>query len=211
MLIPIETVRNELAKHGIVARGVFHVGAHDCEELDGYNRIGISSENVIWIEALAAKVLATRSRGIPNVHHAIVTDKDGVDVTFHIGNDTQVSSVLEFGTCTTEHPWVQYVSEFTAPGVTVDTFFAREGLDVTQYNLWNFDIQGAELMALRGARTSLAHADALYLEVNAKELYKGCGLLPEMDAFLETHGFKRVLMEMTSHGWGDALYVRIKK
>jgi hypothetical protein len=66
-------------------------------------------------------------------------------------------------------------------------------------------------MALRGARTSLAHADALYLEVNEKELYKGCGLLPEMDAFLETHGFRRILTEMTSHGWGDALYIRIKK
>jgi FkbM family methyltransferase len=211
MLIPIETVRSELAKYGIVARGVFHVGAHDCEELEGYNRIGISSEYVVWIEAVAEKVLAARSRGIPNVHHAIVAERDGVDVTFHISNNVQSSSILEFGTHATEHPWVQYVSQFTAPGVTVDTFFAREGLDRKQYNLWNFDIQGAELMALRGARTSLAHADALYLEVNEKELYKGCGLLPEMDAFLETHGFRRILTEMTSHGWGDALYIRIKK
>jgi len=211
MLIPIETVRDELAKHGVVTRGVFHVGAHECEELEGYNRIGISSENVIWIDAIEEKVHAARTRGIPNVHHAIVTDKDGADVTFHVGNNTQSSSILEFGTHATEHPWVHYVSEFTCPSITVDTFFAREGLDAKQYNLWNFDIQGAELMALRGATATLAHAEALYLEVNAKELYKGCGLLPEMDAFLETHGFKRVLMKMTPHGWGDALYVRVSK
>lgn len=211
MLIPIETIQSELAKHGIVARGVFHVGAHDCEELEGYNRIGIPSEKVLWIDALEEKVAAARSRGIPNVYHAIVADTDGEMMTFHVGNNTQVSSVLEFGTCTTEHPWVKYVATFTAPSVTVDTFFAREGLDVAQYNLWNFDIQGAELMALRGAMASLSHAEALYLEVNARELYKGCGLLPEMDAFLDTHGFRRVITEMTPNGWGDALYVRTKK
>jgi hypothetical protein len=211
MLIPIEAVRDELAKHGVVARGVFHVGAHNCEELDGYNRIGISAEKVVWVEALAEKVLVTKTRGIPNIYHAVITDKDGVEVTFHVGNDTQVSSVLEFGTCTTEHPWVQYVSQFTAPGVTVDTFFSREGLDAAHYNLWNFDIQGAELMALRGATAALSHAEALYLEVNVKELYKGCGLLPELDAFLGSHGFQRIRTEMTNHGWGDALFIRIKK
>jgi len=208
MLIPIKTVQEELRKHGIVATGVFHVGAHNCEELSGYAEIGIPAEKVVWVEAIPDKVLAARARGIPNVYHGVVTDKDGELVTFNIGNDTQVSSVLDFGTCTTEHPWVQYVAKFAFPGVTVDTFFAKESLNAARYNLWNFDIQGAELMALSGAKASLLHAEALYLEVNSRELYKGCGLLPEMDAFLETHGFRRVLTEMTSHGWGDALYVR---
>jgi hypothetical protein len=63
-------------------------------------------------------------------------------------------------------------------------------------------------MALRGATASLHHADALYLEVNIRELYKGCGLMHEIDAFLEVRGFRRVLTEMTKHGWGDALYLK---
>ncbi len=78
-------------------------------------------------------------------------------------------------------------------------------------NFWNFDIQGAELMALKGAAESLQHVDALYLEVNEKELYVGCGLIDEIDAFLQVRQFKRVITEMTVHGWGDALYVKEKK
>ncbi len=62
-------------------------------------------------------------------------------------------------------------------------------------------------MALKGAIKSIQHAKALYLEVNEKELYKGCGLMPEIDEFLSQYNFKRVLTHMTHHGWGDALYV----
>jgi len=56
-------------------------------------------------------------------------------------------------------------------------------------------------MALRGAIDSIKFAKALYLEVNEKELYKGCGLVGEIDAFLAKYKFKRVLTKMTSHGW----------
>ena len=50
------------------------------------------------------------------------------------------------------------------------------------------------------------YAKALYLEVNEKELYKGCALLPELDAYLLTNGFQRVLTNMTCHGW-ETLYI----
>ncbi len=74
---------------------------------------------------------------------------------------------------------------------------------------WNFDIQGAELKALQGAEFILPFANALYLEVNVEELYKGCSLLPELDAYLADRGFQRVLTRIVQEGWGDALYVRI--
>ena len=91
--------------------------------------------------------------------------------------------------------------------ITVDTFFKRNNLDASRYNLWNFDIQGAELMALKGAINSIKHAQILYLEVNEKELYKNCGLITEIDEFLSNFHFKRVVTNMTKHGWGDALYI----
>ena len=62
-------------------------------------------------------------------------------------------------------------------------------------------------MALKGASQSLKYAKALYLEVNEKELYKNCALIDELDTFLSTYNFKRVLTKMTVHGWGDALYI----
>ena len=79
-----------------------------------------------------------------------------------------------------------------------------------EYNVHRLIYENIESVLLANSRRYIAEL-AQYLEVNEKELYKGCGLLPEMDVFLETHGFKRVLMEMTCHGWGDALYVRVKK
>jgi FkbM family methyltransferase len=79
--------------------------------------------------------------------------------------------------------------------------------DLPLIDFLKMDIQGAELMALRGASDSLTFAKALYLEVNEKELYKGCGQIEEIDTFLAPYKFKRVLTKMTSHGWGDALYI----
>ena len=62
-------------------------------------------------------------------------------------------------------------------------------------------------MALKGAIQSIKYAKVLYLEVNKDELYKKCGLITEIDAFLSKYNFKRVLTNMTRHGWGDAIYI----
>ena len=80
-------------------------------------------------------------------------------------------------------------------------------MDASRYSFWNFDIQGAELLALKGATKSIQHVKALYIEVNEKELYKNCALIDEIDAFLATYHFTRVATRMTDHGWGDALYI----
>ncbi len=63
-------------------------------------------------------------------------------------------------------------------------------------------------MALKGATQSIIHVDALYLEVNEKKLYKNCALINQIDDFLSQYNFKRILTNMTHHGWGDALYCR---
>ena len=62
-------------------------------------------------------------------------------------------------------------------------------------------------MALKGATKSIKYAKALYLEVNEKELYKKCALITDIDTFLLQYNFKRVSTNMTTHGWGDALYI----
>ena len=102
-----------------------------------------------------------------------------------------------------------YVDKFQTKSITVDTFFERNNLDASKYTFWNFDIQGAELSALKGSLKSLVHAKVLYLEVNEKELYKGCALIGEIDSFLSQQGFSRHITVMTRHGWGDAIYIRI--
>jgi len=141
------------------------------------------------------------------VYNALITDKDDEETAFNISNNVQSSSVLEFETHSQEHPWVVYVDKINIKSITIDTFFEKNNIDASKYNFWNFDIQGAELMALKGAVKSIKYAKALYLEVNEKELYKNCAIITEIDEFLSKYNFKRVLTKMTQHGWGDALYI----
>jgi len=207
MLISFEEINNILLSKNINIFGSFHIGAHNCEELSFYNNLGIKNEDVIWIDAIPSKVNEAIQRGIPNVYNAVITDKDDEEVIFNISNNVQSSSVLEFGTHAQEHPSIIYVDKIHKKSITVDSFFERNNIDASKYNFWNFDIQGAELMALKGATQSIKYAKAMYLEVNEAELYKNCGLINEIDTFLLEYNFKRILTNITEHGWGDALYI----
>jgi len=207
MLISFEEINKILLSKKININGSFHIGAHECEELQFYNQIGLKPIDVIWIDAIPSKVTESTNKGIPNVYNAVITDKNDEEIIFNISNNIQSSSVLEFGTHSQEHPWVIYVDKLKQNSITIDTFFERNNIDASKYNFWNFDIQGAELMALKGATNSIKYAKVIYLEVNEKELYKNCGLITDIDNFLFQYKFKRVLTNMTCHGWGDALYI----
>ncbi len=208
MILSVDDVYKAFLYNNINITGIFHVGAHECEELLFYNSFGVKNEDIVWIDAVESKVTDATNRGIVNVYNALITDKDDEDVEFNISNNIQSSSILEFGTHSEEHPWVVYTDKVLKKSITVDTFFEKNDLDASKYNFWNFDIQGAELIALKGATKSLQYAKALYLEVNEKELYKDCALIDEIDEFLSKHNFKRVLTKITQHGWGDALYLK---
>jgi FkbM family methyltransferase len=207
MLITVDEVKRVLLANNISVHGSFHVGAHDCEELSVYNHLGIKNEDVVWIDAIPEKVAEARQKGIPNVYNAVITDKDDEDILFNVSNNVQSSSVLELGTHLQEHPDVRYVKQIKMKTITIDTFFERNNIDASKYDFWNFDIQGAELMALKGATKSIQYAKVMYLEVNERELYKNCGLITAIDAFLAEYKFKRVLTNMTHSGWGDAVYI----
>jgi len=211
MLIPISDVIQVLAKHQIVITGVLHIGAHECEELGMYKQMGLEASDVVWVDAIPYKIEEARTRGIPNVYHAVITDRDDEDIVFNITNNVQSSSVLALGTHADHHPWVTYVDHLTQKSTTIQTFLMKNNLNGAHYNMWNLDIQGAELMALRGAGDTIKNVAAMYLEVNETELYKGGALLHELDDFLAPYGFKRVLTTITQYTWGDALYINLNK
>jgi len=208
MLIPFDLLSQVVKDNDITVTGVFHLGAHECEEMWAYEKLGVSQQDIVWVDAIHSNVTRATRRGVPNVYNAVITDKDNDTVVFNVSNNVQSSSVLEFGTHALEHPQVKFVDKIEMDTITVNTFLDGLPMDAKKLNFWNFDIQGAELMALRGSLKYLCNADILYLEVNEKPLYKGCGLMTEVDAFLTQHSFQRVVTKMTPHGWGDAIYVK---
>lgn len=186
--------------------GVLHIGGHYGEECTAYRTQGYTP--IYWIEADSTSIPHLRravDRYGQHVIEALVSDKPGM-ITFNVANNGQSSSILEFGTHSKEHPDVVFTGTQTLPATTID-ILAEEG-SIGPCNFMNLDIQGAELMALKGGEKYLDGVDYIYTEVNKKELYKGCVLLPELDRWLAGKGFMRVELEMTPHGWGDALYVR---
>jgi FkbM family methyltransferase len=208
MLIPISKVFECLKQNSIHIQGVLHVGAHKCEELPMYQSVGINADQTDWIEANPELVQYGIDRGI-RIYNAAVSDKEE-DVEFKITNNGESSSLLDFGTHAQSYDWCKVVKTINVRTQTLENVIRKHSIPIYKRNFWNLDIQGVELSALRSAGHFIDSADAIYSEVNTEEVYKKCGLLSEMDYFLEEKGFVRKLTTMTDKGWGDALWIRVR-
>lgn len=208
MLIPFSQIFTFLQANGKQIRGILHVGAHECEEKKDYNEMGIPDQKIVWVEGNKDKVLEMRMKGIDTIYCAVI-DEIERDVTFHITNNGQSSSILPLETHLQHYPHITVTEERKLRTTTLKDLIETSLIPIQELNFWNFDIQGAELAALKGAGEYLNKADYIYVEVNVESLYKGCALLPEMDDFLSSKGFQRVGTQLVKEGWGDALYIRI--
>lgn len=186
-------------------RGILHIGAHECEEGHLYRMIGFPDNRVLWVEA-NSHLVAKHNR--PNYVHAVLSDVEGLAVNFGITNNGESSSILPLKEHLTEHPHIHVVETMQLTTTTLNALYDKLGLAHDAFDFINIDIQGAELAALKGATNILEHVRAIYTEVNEAELYEGCGLLPDLDAYLKSYGFDRVCTHMTPHRWGDALYMK---
>lgn len=198
-------------RYDLKIEGILHVGAHLAEEAALYHSLGI--HNVWWIEGNEdniprIKEEVARFGSAAKVLCALITDKDGDEVTFNITNyDSMSSSVLEFGTHPTFSPDTVFVERRKLRTCTLDSLVRASG--ITNVNFLNMDLQGAELMALQGATKLISNLDYVYTEVNCKEVYVHCAQVEQLDEFLV--GFQRVETGwVAEQGWGDALYVRSK-
>lgn len=190
--------------HSIVAphKGIIHVGAHRCEELGFYTKLNI--DNILWIDG--NEQLCKEN---PHIVHAVVADVDGKEVDFIItNNDGMSSSICELKEHLIEHPTCIEETRIRQTTITLDTLMTKHSHDSNMYDMLVLDVQGAELMVLKGSMKTLQTINCIVTEVNTKELYEGCPMIDELDAFLENQGFVRVHTSMTRHGWGDAVYVR---
>ena len=200
-----------LRAHGITPRGVIHVGAHQAGELEDYLRMGFSK--ILYVEANPALIPGLRAKaqahaGKVIIVHAAASDADGT-AHLRVTSMDQSSSILPLAKHKDIYPSIREVAQVEVRGRRLDTLLAEEGLRAEDFNFLNLDIQGAELMALRGAPRLLAGIEAVNTEVNLQELYQGAGLLGELEQFMAKLGFGRAAMVTPWHpSWGDAFYVR---
>lgn len=207
MLVPVDALAKTF---GVRPTGVLHVGAHEAEEWEDYQRFGWGP--VIWVEMLPEKAELLRTRFAGNKQTTVINaacwDEDGKRLPLFRANNGQSSSLLAPDHHLQAHPTVTFSTEGSMTTSRLDSLLPKQAT----FDFLNFDIQGAELNALKGLGSRLAHVSWAYLEINRKPLYAGCALLPDLDQFLAEQGFRRVVLRMAGNsGWGDALYANVRK
>jgi FkbM family methyltransferase len=203
MLIPL---KEAIDRHQLKIRGIVHVGAHWGQELDDYVANGIN--DIVFIEPCAAAFKILKARiGVDDrilLFQCACGQEDGPGEIFvETANQGQSNSMLKPKKHLTLYPHIQFPDTEQITVRRLDNLpFHR-----SRYNLLMMDTQGAELLVLKGAATTLDTIDYIYTEVNSQEIYEGNALADELGAFLTD--FQLVESHWVSnHGWGDAIYVR---
>lgn len=210
MLMSLDDLATKYDMRGNV-RGILHGGAHLAEEAPDYERVFGSKIPVCWVEANPAvevKILCVLS-SYQNQFLVMgaLCELDHATANLNVTNyDGMSSSFFEFGTHPEFSPDTVFEKTIPVATRTIDSIVQENRLDM---NMLMLDIQGAEMVALRGAIELLPKLDYVMLEVNRDEVYVGCAKVWDLDDFLLAYGLKRVeTYWVEEQGWGDALWIR---
>ena len=87
-----------------------------------------------------------------------------------------------------------------------DTITKKNYIDINKYNFWVVDLQGAELLALKGASESIRMCNFIFIEISKEDIYKGGANWNELNEFLKKKGFTPVWEPEEIHT--DVLYIK---
>ena len=211
------SVKNIIKNYNLNIKGIIHVGACKGEEIFSYFTNGI--KKVVLIEANINLIKRLKFKSFIynklfkmdiKIENFAASNESGNKIKLHIANNTQSSSILKLGKHSDLYPDIKYINEMDVETNTINQIFQKK-YNIKEFNFINLDIQGAELLALKGSDKILSHIDAIYTEVNLDEIYLNCAKIEEIDEYLKKFGFERVLLETPdSDLWGDALYIKKK-
>lgn len=156
----------------------------------------------------SAELIRTAVAPYSNIEviESAVHEFDG-ETELHVVNDTNPgASSLFVGSGVQAIHSIQQTS-ITVSAMRLDTWAKRA--NINSFDLVWMDLQGAELLALRGMGDMLQTVRAIQLEITYRELYSGQVMWPEVRAFLEANGMSVVDEWPDVCGYfGDAVFVR---
>jgi len=101
--------------------------------------------------------------------------------------------------------WIKFKDKVKVKTQRLDDFCRQN--QISKIDFAYIDVQGAELMVLNGANDMLSKISSVWLEVEAIELYANQPLKDDVEKFMATNGFVKV-MDTVNEVSGDQLYVR---
>jgi FkbM family methyltransferase len=198
------TMRNLRGYWRIKPKGVVHVGAHLAEERNAYRENDFGP--VIWVEAQKdlAERLKSEIEPPDTVVCALVWSEPGIKMSLNLTNNSQSSSVFEFGSHALDHPDVVMTDRIELITSSLHDIIPEN----CPADLLVLDIQGAEYQAIVGLGERIRNMNWIYCEVNRAEVYKGIQQIEKLDDVLAKKSFIRLATIWTSANWGEALYAR---
>jgi FkbM family methyltransferase len=180
----------------IKASGILHIGGHRGTEAGVYNWF---KKKVLWIEALPEIFLELNDT--VNIFYnqkaicALLGDKNKEKQNFYMANnDGATSSLFDFSKDVKKKKlWsdrnFKMIKKLSLDMVTLDNLFEELNIQAKDYNHWILDVQGAELLVLKGAKKSLVNCSSLQIEVSKIEFYEGGALWEDLLTFLKEYSF----------------------
>ncbi|MFW2831517.1 FkbM family methyltransferase [Sphingomonas sp. ID0503] len=197
-------------------KGVVHVGASTGQEVPEYAEAQLRAG--LFVEPLLEPFLALEQRVAEHPQfkavQAVCSDRDGAEVSLNVAsNGGESSSILTPAAHTVLHGSVTFDRVELMQSQRLDTLCARveqasPGF-IDQIDTLVMDVQGAELLVLKGAVETLRQINYVYSEVSLLDLYAGNAKLHEIIAFMRLFGFELFNCNINRKFYGDALFVRM--
>lgn len=196
---------------------VVELGARDCAETLAFaKRFPTAEIYAFECNPDTLPLCRERIQDKPQIHliEAAVSDESGPINFYQIdtqrtrtdypgGNPGASSLFRSSGT----YPLEDYVQKsITVGAVTLQDFFRKNKIESVDL-LW-MDIQGAELLALRGTGTDLSKIKLIHLEVEFFEIYKDQPLFGDIRSFFRQNDFAFFCFTQLGRYSGDAIFIR---
>lgn len=210
---------------------IFDIGACEGEDSIRYARL-FPSSRVYTFEPLPenqALVLANFEKfGVKNaeLHCVALADHEGTS-TFHVSSGkppekwegerwnygNKSSSLLKPELHNERFDWIKFSRSIEVQCNRIDGFLVKNHL--RQIDFIHMDVQGAELLVLKGAGSRILEIASIWLEVSDEELYKNQVLKNELEKFLHKNGFVKTHDEkcgfQSDQFWVNKHHSKLKK
>ena len=125
----------------------------------------------------------------------VISDVDEINIDFNVSNfDAACSSMFTFTeNIKKSEKWSnrdhKMIKTIKLKSIKLDTLFEKNNINPRNYNHWVLDLQGAELLALKGGMKSLNSCKSLYIEVSIKKFYENAVEWKELKDWLSERNF----------------------
>lgn len=195
------------------ANGILHLGGHRGVEAGAYNWF---NKKVLWIEAIP-ELFNELEDNIQIFYNqsaicALLGDTDNKETKFYLSNkDQSCSSIFDLSyKVKNKELWeehnIKMNNHISLKMRTLDSIFTEKKIDSKDYNHWIMDLQGAELLCLKGASESIKNCRSIHIEISKENYYEGGARWLEIKKFLNTKGFKVFKEPKVDHA--DVLFTK---